>query len=173
MNSRTLSIVAACVLGLCFIFYVVSNAVPSWAKASEGSFTIGLWKSCVKFNSKTTCANFACVGSHGGICDKIKAARAFMTLACLVSGVAVILLITMIVLNKSINSLFLLIIKILPIVCLLMGIIGVGLGADGTRSFGSLGTKKLSLGPAAIVGIIGILINLVAAILTFLIKNEV
>ena len=172
VDSRMLSIVAACAMGLCFIFYVVSNAVPSWGQVSGGAFTVGLWQTCAQLSETKVCNRLSCPSGSGSICGKIHAARAFMTLACIVSAFAVVLLLLMIFAKNSINNLLLMVSKILPFICLLMGILGVALGTSATTGSQFEDGYQLELGAAAIVGIVALVINFAAGVMAFFIKAD-
>ena len=68
-----------------------------------------------------------------------------------------------------INQIVLIAIKVLPCLCLVMGVLGVALGGSGIIGDSSNGYK---LGPAAIIGIIAVILNLVGAIVSFLIPAD-
>jgi hypothetical protein len=95
------------------------------------------------------------------VCSKILAARAFMTLACIISGITAICSFASAVTNDNTNRILLLATKGLVFVCLVMGIIGVAVGSDASVNFGG---GELKLGAAAIVGIVAIIINFGGAI---------
>ncbi len=104
-----------------------------------------------------------------GFCNKILSARAFLTLACILSGIATTAsIISCAVTGDTTPRLLLLTTKILAFACLLTGIIGVALGVNATMTAAS--DIKLRLGDAAIIGIVGIGINLIGAIATLLVK---
>ena len=164
MNKRLLAIIAASLVGVSFILYAVANGVPSWAKAEGSDFTIGLWQYCgpVSLGSGTICIGLPCTSSEApDQCKRIVAGRAFMTIACILSPIAAILLILLIVGIKMNNRMVLISIKALPTLCLVMGILGVALGGSGTIVVFAASVK---LGPAAIIGFIAVILNLVGAI---------
>ena len=125
--------------------------------------TVGLWKMCSSVLGQQICMNYDCAGSGGGsLCGKILTGRAFMTLACILSAIAVICFILSMITTDNRRSMILIAGKGLAVVCLVFGIIGVAVGISGTTD-NSLG-QGVNLGAGSIIGIIALIINLFAAI---------
>ncbi|CAF4993702.1 unnamed protein product [Rotaria sp. Silwood1] len=61
-NIRTLRIIVGSFLGLVFIFFMVSNFVPTWSKIKINNveFTSGLWRSCSLNENTTECFDLPC-----------------------------------------------------------------------------------------------------------------
>jgi hypothetical protein len=145
----------------CMIWYFRGTIVDS----SGNGFTLGLWQECVSLSGSSVCAAFDCSAvsqySASSGCSQYLAARAFMTLACIMSALSAICLVVYIFIGDKIPSIILLATKILVGVSLLTGIIGVGVGINATSS--GIGA---SVGAAAIVGIVGLILNLAGSIAT-------
>ncbi len=138
---------------------------------SEGyETTIGLWKLCGTTPDEKSCESIKCpseVSELATFCSKILAARAFMTLACILSGITAICSFGSAVTNDNTNRILVLATKGLVFVCLVMGIIGVAVGSNASLNFfggGGEGAPQFKLGAAAIVGIVAIIINFGGAI---------
>jgi hypothetical protein len=86
------------------------------------------------------------------------AARAFMTIACILSALSVIGLFTNLKDETSSNQMMVTISKVLVVVCFVVGLIGVAVGISFT-TYGGGG----SLGAAIYLGIIALVVNLTAA----------
>ncbi|CAF2161294.1 unnamed protein product [Rotaria magnacalcarata] len=154
-NARILGIVAAALIGAAWVFYVAGNAAPSWIDTNV--YSIGLWQACYP-GSCIKLDDFLPIES------KLLAARAFMTLACIVTPFAAGCLIFVIVMNKF-ESLFLWIGKGLSSVSFIFGLIGM---ATGISSFNSpIGG---TLGAAAGVSIVGVILNFIGAIVAGFIR---
>ncbi len=134
-------------------------------------FTYGLWRSCPTNLISTLCFPIYCgqgKSSTGSYCMKILTARAFVTLACIMSGVSALCLCLSVVTNEKIRHILLMTGKVLAFTCLIVGIIGVAVGIDVSTSNGN--GQKLKLGAASIIGIIVLIINLWGAIASLFIK---
>ncbi len=141
--------------------------------ATAGSeTTIGLWRTCSPItNLGQVCVSVGCPpseGDTGSFCSKILAARAFVTLACIMSGISTLLLFISVATSDNAKQILLMAAKGLAFACLVMGIIGVAVAINGTTET-ALETK-LDWGASAIIGIIAIVLNLCGAIATVLIK---
>ncbi|UJR11502.1 hypothetical protein I4U23_015683 [Adineta vaga] len=170
-NPRLLCIVAAGLFGLACLFYILSNALPSWATSSGTgeSLSFGLWQGCVTILNQKTCLAIQCSTTEGFTpCAKLYAARAFVTIACLMAAVTVVILLLNARNQDISNKTLLMGTKALAFFCLLMGIIGVAVGISAYMVGDS--RVKPSLGVGAILGIIGIVVNLAGAIVTVLIR---
>jgi len=135
-------------------------------------YTSGLWQSCETSPDTKSCVSVKCPSEVSGstsVCSKILAARAFMTLACIISGIAAICSFACAVTKDSTNRILLLGTKGLVFLCLVMGIIGVAVGINATLNSG-LDEIGFKLGAAAIVGIVAIIINFGGAIAALFIK---
>lgn len=96
------------------------------------------------------------------------AARAFMTLACLFTPFAAAYLI-FIVIMKKFSRIFVLIAPVLTAICFVFGLIGMVVGinyATDTRGM------SVTLGAAAGVSIVGVILNFIALIVTALVRPE-
>lgn len=121
--------------------------------------TVGLWKQC----SGDACKDINC-DQQQIFCPKLNAARAFMTLVCIITPFAVCCLI-FIGLTDQLNSVFLLISKGLATICFVFGLIGMVVGLVATIS----GTNN-GVGPAGAVSIVGVILNLLGSIVTGIIR---
>ncbi|CAF1529840.1 unnamed protein product [Rotaria sp. Silwood1] len=153
--------------------YVIATSMTDLlGKASSESeeFTIGLWRLCISDSDIKTCFDLECslTSEESSTCRKIIAARAFVTLACILSGISIICLIIYTMKRDSTFAMLLLVTKGLVVACLIMGIIGVAVGIDATVNIGGL--IKLDLGAAAAIGIVAIILNFIGTIITLLIK---
>ncbi|CAF3393165.1 unnamed protein product [Rotaria socialis] len=166
LNLRLLAITAGVLVGVSFIFFTVSNAVPIWSKVNieDTESTIGLWKRCRSTDGHKECHDIECSSSNdmNNDCGKRLAARAFVTLACIFSGISTICLLVCAVTGDNTSKTMLLAAKGLVIVCLVMGVIGIGIGIDVHHR--NLPIQNLKLGAAAIIGIVAIILNFFAAI---------
>ncbi|UJR15553.1 hypothetical protein I4U23_002492 [Adineta vaga] len=176
LSGNTIQIVpliAGVILSITFIFYIVSNAVPECKQSNESvSRKIGLWQFCFSIYDDSNCDSVECSSNNGnaGLCSRIVAGRAFMTLACILSGICTICLFICAVLGENVHRLVLVGSEILAFVCVILGIIGVGVGGSISTLLSGNGIQY-SFGAAAIIGVIAIIINLAGAILTLFIKQ--
>ncbi|CAF2953870.1 unnamed protein product, partial [Rotaria sp. Silwood2] len=132
--------------------------------------TTGLWRICSSAPNIKTCVAISCPSESDetSFCSKILTARAFVTLACILSGISAICLVVYAIQGDKTPRILLLATKGLVFACLIMGIIGVAVGINATVSGDSL--IKLDFGAAAIIGIVAIIINFIGAIITALIR---
>jgi hypothetical protein len=134
-------------------------------------FTIGLWRYCsMSMNSTHQCISIKCPQNETdstNFCSKLLVARAFVTSACIISGVAVLCFFVSVATSDNTKKILLTVAKSLTFACLIMGIIGVGVGINGTTETGT--EMKFKWGMAAIIGIIAIIINSCGAIVSLLI----
>ena len=135
--------------------------------------TYGLWQSCSSYLGTQTCVAYQCPidGDTTDFCGKIYAGRAFVTLACIMSGLITICLYSFAVTRDKTHHILLLATKGLGFACLVMGIIGVAVGATATQSLGE-GGINLNLGAGAIIGIIAILVNFGGAIAALFVTKQ-
>ncbi|CAF3741629.1 unnamed protein product [Rotaria socialis] len=166
VSRRILGIGGSLLMILACILYIVSNAVPIWGtvKVGQATNTIGLWQGCISIPGYTQCSALVCLLPGSTPCIKNGAARAFVTLACIFSAVAALCLLASAILT-DLSKLLAMMVKIVPFSSLLVGVIGVGVGIN-------LVTYKtvFSIGAAAIVGILALILNLAGTILAFLIQ---
>jgi len=138
----------------------------------EYEFTIGLWKNCTTImDLEQQCFSVKCPQNDGDttdFCNKILAARAFVILACIMSGISALFLFSIGATSDNKKQIALMAAKGLAFACLIMGIIGVAVAINGTTE--TARATKLNWGAAAILGIIAIILNLCGAIATVLIK---
>lgn len=127
--------------------------------------TYGLWQYCSTYQDTQICAPLQCpnTNDNSGFCNKTLAGRVFVTLACVMSGIATICLFSCAVTLEKTNETLLLITKILAFACIIVGIIGVAVSASATQTLGQNGVD-MNLGVAAILGIIAIVDNFAGAI---------
>ncbi|CAF4226642.1 unnamed protein product [Adineta steineri] len=172
---KLVALVAGIILAVASILYIVSNAVPSWVQLTvEGeTAAYGLWKICGSGPGVKECVSIKCSAATGdsSFCSKILAGRAFMTLACIFSGITTICLFICAFIDGKISRILSLAAKVLAFVCLMMGIISVGTGGSTLKTL-SVGDFKFSFGAAFIIGIVAIIINLVGAITSIFIKQS-
>lgn len=134
-------------------------------KNTSNSSTIGLWRVCRFSGSKTTCLNIPAkcekyIGVVHEVCQKMVAARAFMTIACFLSGLSAVCLFTYIIMNTDSNRVLFVISKVLPILSFIAGIIGLAIGI----AYVTTG-KALKLSNATFVAIAALVANMIGAIL--------
>lgn len=124
----------------------------------------GLWRVCGQTNfGFYACGEYICNQLGGGLtrsCDKIQAARAFVTIACILSGIAALCLLAQLVDSIGDNRLIGLISKFLPLTSLIAGVIGFAVGVAFI-----LGDFKLTFGAAAILAVVALVTNLIGMIL--------
>ncbi len=130
--------------------------------------TIGLWRTCsTSSNTEKQCYSIQCPQTGDdttGYCSKLLAARAFVTLACIMSGISAVLLFISVATSDNGKQILLMAGRGLAFVCLIMGIIGVAIGINLATGISS------NWGAAAIIGIIAIIINFCGAVASILIK---
>jgi len=117
------------------------------------------------------CEDLLCPSENftSSFCSKTLAARVFLTLSCILSGISGTLsIIYCAISGDKIHRRLLLTEKGLAFASLIMGIIGVALGISAAMTV-EINTK-LRLGDAAIIGIAAVGINLIGAITTALVK---
>ncbi|CAF2955200.1 unnamed protein product [Rotaria sp. Silwood2] len=93
------------------------------------------------------------------------AARAFITIACILSGLSVVCLVMCAVIKTDSNHIVFMISKALPFVSFVAGIIGLAVGIAFVTAPGG---RKIS--SAAFVGIAAVVINMIGAALALLIR---
>jgi hypothetical protein len=132
---------------------------------------IGIWKACSTQNNQKVCGALTCANNNdtSTACQKILAVRILLTGACIFAVISAICLFLCALTSENINPKLLLSTKILVIICLIMGIIGVILGFNMTG--GAPQAVQMKLGVAAYMGIIGIVFNLGGAVAAMLIKE--
>ncbi|CAF1482332.1 unnamed protein product [Adineta steineri] len=172
---KVVAIIAGIILTVAWIFYVASNAVPSWSQTTYGGYTnsYGLWQYCSTVSGSTTCANINCPSAtdDNGYCNRLMASRAFMTIACILSGIAAICLLICAFIDEKISRILLLAAKVLAFVCVIMGIIGVATGGSAIQVYFQ-NTNQLNFSTGFALGIVAIVINLVGAIVSLFIKQS-
>ncbi len=131
----------------------------------------GLWRGCQTTPVGSRCSSTPSSCPSGlpplimSICHKMMAAKAFMTFACLLSVFSVLCIFSNLTDNTNSNSMMIMACRILPGVCVVSGIIGVALGIAYIND-----QEVLSIGAAAILGIVAVVLNLGGAALTILIR---
>ncbi|CAF2064200.1 unnamed protein product, partial [Rotaria magnacalcarata] len=148
----------------------VKDKTPS----DEIQVTIGLWRSCFSMLQSTKCLNIpsSCTlpnGESSSLCQKMMAARAFVTVACIISGASAICLFAYILQSINKYQKVIIISKILTFSSLLAGVIGITLGIVSTTDNGGL-PIKISVSVGAILAILAVAINLIGAVLSLLVR---
>lgn len=133
----------------------------------------GLWEWCdVSYENGTTeCRQFKCpdvANDENEVCGKIIAARAFVTLACIFSGLSIIFFCISAATNGKTRFVLLLIGKFLTFFSLIMSIIGVAIGIIGSMDI--LAETDFKWGGCPVIAIIGIAINFLAALVSLLVQ---
>ncbi|CAF3740713.1 unnamed protein product [Rotaria sp. Silwood1] len=175
LDRRFVAIISGALLVLAFTFYVVANTVPSWAKSERGPITVtyGLWKVCVGAGAKPSCANVDCSMLSSARCSKMKVARAFITIACILSALAALCALICVFLSPELGKPLSIVTKILPFATLIAGIIGVAVDIALAFDFFSeqigLWNKK-TVGAAGIMMIVALVLNLFGAIAAIFIQ---
>lgn len=134
---------------------------------------VGLWKYCIiDPNLGSQCSAIAYPNSGfdpEGFYIKTRVAQAFITLACIMSGLSVISVLSTVEIDNHKRKI-LLIGRILAVISLITGIIGVAVGMNIITDT-PLETH-LGWGASVIIGIVAIIINFCGAITSFLIKLQ-
>jgi len=134
---------------------------------------IGLWRTCASASGITQCFNFpsTCLDELPEAlptCHKILVARAFVTIACIISPLSALCLILCAVISTDSNRIVITISKLLPFVSLVAGIIGVAVGIVFVTSSPLPYSFKLS--DAAFLGITAVVVNMIGAILALCVR---
>lgn len=95
-------------------------------------------------------------------------ARAFVTIACILSALSVLCLVAWTVIRTELNRIVLIVGKVLPLVSLIAGIIGVAVGIAFIVQSPSEILFKIS--DAAVLGITAVAGNIIGAILALMIR---
>jgi hypothetical protein len=123
----------------------------------------GLWKVCSPvWNLGQLCFDIQNEGT------KLLAARAFVTLACIMSVISALLLFSSVATSDYTKQILLMVGKSLAFACLIMGVVGVALGINVTTE--TVLHIKSNWGASAIIGVIAIVLNFCGAIVSVLIK---
>ncbi|CAF1189039.1 unnamed protein product [Adineta steineri] len=153
------------------VLYITANALPIWVTGSNESGTSsgGLWKACQKYKGSSKCLN---AGSK--VLDKIMATRAFITICCILAPLSFISILSIILVNENLRKRMSLLAKVLAIASAISGIIGVGLGisrvVDTIKFTAAMEVENVKMGVSCILAIIALALNLVGAVITFLIR---
>ena len=123
----------------------------------------GLWRVCFEAGGQSSCQSIPC-SSEDINCGELYAARAFVTLACIVSGLLTVGICINALKGEDRNEKIWRGIKACAFSCFGMGIIGISIGIHETTGDG------VSWGPASFLAILSIILNLVGAIVIVLIK---
>jgi hypothetical protein len=127
----------------------------------------GLWRACLSTEDETTCRELPKTCSQElpenlPACNKMMVARAFVTIACIISGLSALCLFARAMIESASRRIIIMISKVLPIVSFIAGVIGVAFGIAYILS--TNGAKILE---AAILGITAVAINTIGSILAF------
>ncbi|UJR18996.1 hypothetical protein I4U23_022126 [Adineta vaga] len=179
-NRRSLYIASALLL-VCGILYIVANALPMWGKITYGSLSneIGLWRACAKGSIDNSAAS-KCGTFNANASDmksNIMAARAFVTISCILWALAILSILSILFLDESLKSHISSAAKGLAIACLISGIIGVALGIhfameelNQLADAANLKDIRSKMNVSSILAIIALVFNLAGAVATFFIK---
>ncbi|CAF1157714.1 unnamed protein product [Adineta steineri] len=172
-NFKLLLIIGGALIGAAFILFILSNGLSSWSETENdfGNITYGLWRWCNSTTDDTTCADISCPSEDfpSSFCNKILAARAFITLACILSGFCGTLSVIYCAISGERSARPLILTKkCLAVACLIMGIIAIAIGISATMT--AQNGFKLRLGVAAILGIVGVGINLIGTVIILSVK---
>ncbi|CAF1540119.1 unnamed protein product [Adineta ricciae] len=182
LNKRILAAACAGLMAIACILYIISNALPAWSvvkinleNAESRKTSNGLWRSCstsdagiqICLDPSSLCP--LAEGEAASSCHKMAAAKTFITLACIFSAISALCLVACIIESINKNTIVVTLIKVLPILSLVVGIIGLAVGISYATYIGSL-PAEVSLGAASILAIIAVVINLIAAISALLIR---
>ncbi|CAF1348292.1 unnamed protein product [Adineta steineri] len=144
-------------------------------ETTSGSTTTayGLWKTYYSYSGVTTCNNINCpaVTDDNGFCSRIMVSRAFMTLACILSGITAICLFICAFIDEKKSRIFSLITIALASVCLIMGIIGVAVGGSIQQTL-YLNSSQLNFGTGFIIGAVAVGINFIGTIERWTVKKS-
>ncbi|CAF1206073.1 unnamed protein product [Adineta steineri] len=153
------------------VLYITANALPIWVTGSDesGTGSAGLWKVCGKLEGIPICASYPM-----RVDDKTMATRAFITMCCILAPLSFISILSIILVNENLKKHMALLAKVLAIASAISGIIGVGLGisrvADTFKFAAAMKVENATMGVSCILAIIALALNLVGAVITFLIK---
>ena len=131
----------------------------TFLRAKSGYYEYGLWKACVSFVGQSACSDY----SDAAITGKLQGARAFMIMVVIASALATISILINLLLPDS-NTIKDQATKFAALVAIPLGIIGVALGL----SYFSGGNG--SLGAAAALGIVAVILNVAGAIVAFTVQ---
>ena len=135
----------------------------------NGSYrAAGLWLECNWNTKNSSCIRLplTCSGvSSSSLCLKRIFARVFLTAACLVSLLSALCLFISIVLKSKLHRILTLVAKILPLISLVFGFIGVALGIAYVA-----GDLTNTIREAAILGITGVCANIIGVLLALAIR---
>ncbi|CAF3435174.1 unnamed protein product [Rotaria socialis] len=149
-------------------------SVKDQTTSDETQVTIGLWRGCASILQLTACSNLlsSCTLRNGEslpLCQKMMAARAFVTIACIISGASAVCLFAYILQSINKYQKVLIISKILTFSSLVTGVIGIALGIVFATDNGGLPIKK-SVSVGAILAILAVAMNLIGAVLSLLVR---
>jgi hypothetical protein len=136
-------------------------------KISFGSATVtaGLWRLCSMDNDTFECIGFLQEKSSAN--DKLMTARAFITIACILSSLSVLSIILHGLINEDSKRKISILVIVLAGGSLLGGIIGVAVGISYIKS--DVIGEGFTFGVSSILGIIGIVLNFIGVIITLFI----
>ncbi|CAF3909343.1 unnamed protein product, partial [Rotaria sp. Silwood1] len=139
--------------------------------------TIGLWRYCASLSNIKTCQDISSQLENiaTDVYHRIRAAEAFVTLACILSGISTFCLFVCALMGDNVHQILLWTSKGLAFSSFIMGTVGVALGISAILSNPitnqSVITVTITMGAASFVGIAAILINLVGAIIAVFIRK--
>jgi hypothetical protein len=125
----------------------------------------GLWQYCGSVNSMSACVSMDSVVLPSNINAQMLAARAFITIACILSGIATVCVVVCGFVKEDSSGILVRLAKVLPFATLVGGIIGVAVGI-----VYAIPSSVLRIGVASILGIIALVFNLIGAIVVLFIK---
>ncbi|CAF1189023.1 unnamed protein product [Adineta steineri] len=170
-ESPKIAFIACGILVIVSILYITANALPIWVTRSVDSQkrTLGLWRVCDKNEDISECVNLPLTMD-----DTTMATRAFITICCILAPLSFISILSIILVNENLKKHMSLLAKVLAIASAISGIIGVGLGisivVDATTLAAAMEVENVKMGASCILAIVAVTLNLVGAIITFMIK---
>jgi len=135
--------------------------------------TVGLWRTCVSSDDTTKCLKLALTCSQETseslpACNEMMVSRAFTTIACIISALSALCLFACAIIRTDSNRIVMIISKILPLISLVAGVIGVAVGIAFINNSTPLLDYEIDV--AAIMGITAVAINVIGALFTLMIR---
>ncbi|CAF1420138.1 unnamed protein product [Adineta ricciae] len=154
-ENRRVIFITSSVLAVTAILYIIANGLPMWFQLSDasGSFIFGLWQDCLKTGAKLVCKSLPTARAK----DKVLAARAFMTVSCILSSSSAVSVLLIAFVNENLKKNISVLAKGLVVASVIGGIIGVSLGISITVDALNAGA---SVGASFILAIIALVFNI-------------
>lgn len=130
---------------------------------------VGLWKYCTSDAFLHTCQDIPILNDNTGIFTKIQTARAFVTLACILSGISMLSLIASAFMGDQVHKRFLWIIKGLCSASIVVGIVSVAIAAASLKH--NALSSQISIEYATILAITAVIMNVIGTIVAIFIRK--